>query len=98
AGAQLLGAAELALMRPGAVLVNLARPGLVDLDALVDALQAGRLSAALDVWPDEPPGEDPRLRTPGLLVTPHSAWASEQAERAYVDEGIAALRSALSAT
>ncbi|MGH2857762.1 MAG: NAD(P)-dependent oxidoreductase, partial [Solirubrobacteraceae bacterium] len=69
----LLGAAQIASMKPGALLLNLARASLVDLDALVAALTAGRLGgAAWDVWPQEPPpGDDARLATPGLLVTPH---------------------------
>ena len=93
----LLGAAELATMKPGALLVNLARASLVDLDAVVAALDSGALGAAAwDVWPQEPPGGgDPRLQTPGLLVTPHVAWSSAQAEAAGVAEAIAALRAAL---
>jgi phosphoglycerate dehydrogenase-like enzyme len=93
----LLGAAELAAMKPGALLVNLARASLVDLDAVVSALNSGALGAAAwDVWPREPPETgDPRLQTPGLLVTPHVAWSSAQADDASVAEAIAALRDAL---
>ncbi len=93
----LLGTAELALMKPDAILVNLARAALVDVDAMVDALRAGRLGgAACDVWPQEPPAAgDPRLDVPGLLVTPHVGWSSPQAERAYVEEAIGVLRSVL---
>jgi D-3-phosphoglycerate dehydrogenase len=95
----LLGRERLALMRPGAVLVNLSRASLVDLDAVVAALASGALSgAAFDVWPAEPPAPgDARLRTPGLLVTPHVGWSSPQAEAAYRDEAIATLRAALAA-
>jgi D-3-phosphoglycerate dehydrogenase / 2-oxoglutarate reductase len=95
----LLGAAEIAAMRPHAILVNLARPDVVDLDAVVAALRAGRLGgAAWDVWPREPPApDDPRLRTPGLLVTPHAAWFSAQADEAYRAEAVDALRKALAA-
>jgi D-3-phosphoglycerate dehydrogenase len=97
AGAPLLGAAELARMRPDAILVNLARPDLVDVDAMVAALHAGRLGgAAWDVWPQEPADPaDPRLQAPGLVVFPHAAWYSARADQAYVDEGAAALRAAL---
>jgi D-3-phosphoglycerate dehydrogenase len=94
-GAQpLIGVAQIAAMKPGAVLVNTARASLVDLDATLAALRAGRLGAvAWDVWPHEPPNlGDPRLATPGLLVTPHVGWSSPQAERAYLEEAIESLR------
>jgi D-3-phosphoglycerate dehydrogenase / 2-oxoglutarate reductase len=93
----LLGRRELALMRPGALLLNLARASLVDLDAVVDALAGGALAgAAFDVWPTEPPvPADPRLQTRGLLVTPHVGWSSEQAEDAYRGEAIEVLRATL---
>jgi phosphoglycerate dehydrogenase-like enzyme len=93
----ILGAPEIELMKPGAVLVNLARSSLVDLDAVVGALRRGHLgAAAFDVWPQEPPHPgDARLRTPGLLVTPHVGWSSPQAERACVAEATDALRTAL---
>lgn len=93
----LLGAAQIAAMKPGAVLVNVSRASLVDLDAMVAALRDGALGAAVwDVWPQEPPAAgDPRLRTPGLLVTPHVGWSSPQAEVAYRAEALDALRAAL---
>jgi D-3-phosphoglycerate dehydrogenase len=93
----LLGRRELSLMRPDALLLNLARASVVDLDAVVEALAQGTLAgAAFDVWPTEPPAlDDPRLHTPGLLVTPHVGWSSEQAEDAYRSEAIEALRAAL---
>jgi D-3-phosphoglycerate dehydrogenase len=97
-GEPLLGEAEIAAMRPHAIVVNLARPDVVDLDALVAALRGGRLGgAAWDVWPSEPPEprDDPRLRTPGLVVTPHAAWFSAQADEAYRAEAIAVLRDVL---
>lgn len=83
--AGLLGAAELALLPPGAVLVNCARGGLVDTDALCDALESGRLrGAALDVFAVEPPPAGSRvLRAPNVVLTPHLAGASRQvAEKA----------------
>jgi D-3-phosphoglycerate dehydrogenase / 2-oxoglutarate reductase len=93
----ILGAAEIELMKPGAVLVNLARSSLIDLDAVLAALRRGHLGAvACDVWPEEPPRPgDARLDTPGLLVTPHVAWSSPEAERACMAEATAALRSGL---
>lgn len=77
----LLGEAELALMRPGAILVNTARGALVESDALVRALRSGHLGgAALDVFDPEPiPPGHPILSTPRTLLTPHSSAFSEQA-------------------
>jgi D-3-phosphoglycerate dehydrogenase len=76
----LIGAAELAAMKPDAVLVNTARGPLVDVDALIAGLRAGEIrAAALDVLDAEPP---PPGRIPGdlpnLLVTPHMAYYSEE--------------------
>ena len=77
----LLGRDELALLPDGAVVVNTARGGIVDEDTLVDALAGGRLrGAALDVLSGEPlPPDHPLRRVPGLLLTPHAAWYSEEA-------------------
>lgn len=93
----LLGQREIARLKPGALLVNLARAALVDVDAVVAALESGALGgAAFDVWTEEPPAaDDPRLRTRGLLVTPHVGWSSPQADGAWRGEAIDALRAAL---
>ena len=86
----LLGAGELALMPPGAVLVNTSRAALVDWDALAAALESGRLAAAaFDVLPEEPPPEPPRAKN--LVVTPHSAWYSEEAEAAVYERPVRAV-------
>jgi D-3-phosphoglycerate dehydrogenase / 2-oxoglutarate reductase len=76
----MIGAAEIALMPKGAILVNCARGGLLDYDAACDALDAGHLFAlAVDVFPTEPLPADARLlRTPGVVATPHLAGASKQ--------------------
>jgi phosphoglycerate dehydrogenase-like enzyme len=73
--AKLLGAAELDLMKPSAVLVNIARGGLVDTGALTAALAAGRIAgAALDVTDPEPlPDGHPLWAEPRCLITPHTA-------------------------
>ncbi len=71
----------LAHMRPGALLVNAARGAIVDTDALVAQLRAGRIRAALDVTDPEPlPPGHPLWDAPGLLLTPHLAGDSPQAE------------------
>lgn len=71
-------------MRPGAVLVNTARGGIVDEDAVVDGLKSGRLrGAALDVFGSEPVGADYGARfseAPNLILTPHIAGITEESE------------------
>ncbi|MGW2124907.1 2-hydroxyacid dehydrogenase [Streptomyces sp. NPDC001758] len=68
----LVDAGFLARMKDGALLVNVARGGVVDTKALLDELESGRIIAALDVTDPEPlPTEHPLWRAPGVLVTPH---------------------------
>lgn len=83
----LLGAEELRIVKPGAILVNVARGGLVDEAALVEALRSGRLAgAALDVAADEPlPPDSPLWDAPNLLVTPHVSGASAESWDAVID-------------
>ena len=83
----LLGAAEFAAMKPGALLVNTARGRLVDESALAVALDSGRLGgAALDVFADEPAHENPLVRHPRVLATPHLGASTQEAqERVAVD-------------
>ena len=84
----LLGAGELALMKPDAILVNTSRGPIVDEDALVAALEAGRLGGAgLDVFATEPlPADHPLLRAPRTVLTPHIGFVTEATyERWYED-------------
>jgi phosphoglycerate dehydrogenase-like enzyme len=75
----LIGATELARMRPHAVLVNTARGGLCDESALADALEQGRLrAAALDVFEREPPRSTRLLELPNVVLSPHNAGLSVQ--------------------
>ena len=79
----MIGENELQQMKPGAVLINCGRGGLVDENALVAALKYGQIGGAgVDVLTEEPPrGGNPLLnaRLPNLIVTPHTAWASREA-------------------
>jgi phosphoglycerate dehydrogenase-like enzyme len=90
----LINAARIARMKRGALLVNAGRGAVVETDALVRALNEGRIRAALDVTDPEPlPPDHPLWRTPNLLITPHLAtdtprftgrafaFAAEQAQR-----------------
>ena len=79
----LIGRERLARMRPGAVLVNTARGGIVDEAALADALAAGRLGGAgIDVFEEEPPPPDhPLLRLPNVVLSPHVAGITEDSAR-----------------
>jgi glyoxylate reductase len=78
-----IGAAELALMKPGATLVNIARGGIVDDVALIAALRERRIAAAgLDVFENEPRFHPDFLTLPNVVLTPHIASASEPTRRA----------------
>ena len=92
----LIGARELALMKPDALLINTARGALIDGAALAAALKAGRLGGAgIDVLPQEPPVQgEPLLdsQIPNLLVTPHIAWAAREARQRCMNEMAANIR------
>jgi phosphoglycerate dehydrogenase-like enzyme len=86
----LIGAAELAQMRPTAVLVNTSRGPIVDAAALLDALLAGTIAAAgLDVFDREPlPADDPLLRLDNVVLLPHLGYVNEPTFRAMYAEAI----------
>ncbi|HMA31537.1 MAG TPA: D-2-hydroxyacid dehydrogenase [Casimicrobiaceae bacterium] len=87
---RMIGATQLARMKPDAVLINTARGALLDPVALAEALRAGRLGgAAIDVLEQEPPVDgNPLLGgdIPNLIVTPHVAWAAREARQRCLDE------------
>ncbi|HEX7650140.1 MAG TPA: C-terminal binding protein [Noviherbaspirillum sp.] len=69
---------RIALMRPGSLLINVSRGAIVDTDAVIEALQSGRLSgAALDVLESEPGVPSALLAQPGAMLTPHVAFSSD---------------------
>lgn len=86
----LIGKAELARMKPTALLINTARGGLVDEQALADTLRAGHLGgAAFDVLTEEPPRQGNPLLAgdiPRLIITPHNAWGSREARQRIVGQ------------
>ena len=82
----LIGAAELALMKPTATLINIARGGIVDDAALIDALSAGKIAAAgLDVFENEPAFNPDFLKLSNVVLTPHIGSASGLTRRAMAD-------------
>jgi D-3-phosphoglycerate dehydrogenase len=77
----LIGAAQLALMKPTACLINCARGGLIDEAALKAALEAGQLAgAALDVFSKEPPEDFALVQLPNVVATPHLAASTQEAQ------------------
>ena len=86
----LIGAPELKQMKRGAILINTARGGLIDDEALLEGLKNGWIAGAgIDVLRNEPPRDgNPLLDVdlPNLIVTPHNAWASRQAMQTLADQ------------
>jgi phosphoglycerate dehydrogenase-like enzyme len=84
-----IGAAELARMKPGAILINTSRGPLVDEVALVARLRTGKLIAALDVYGEEPLPPDHRLRSlPNTVLTPHLGYCSREVYAQFYRESI----------
>jgi phosphoglycerate dehydrogenase-like enzyme len=83
----LIDAKAISLMKPSATLINVARGRVVDEEALIEALQAGRLAAAgLDVTREEPlPAASPLWTMPNVLITPHTAGETQRYEDAVID-------------
>lgn len=95
----LIGQQELALMKKEALLINTARGGIVDEEALASALRSGQIGGAgVDVLTQEPPVKgNPLLESdiPNLIVTPHIAWASRESRQRLVDELVANIQAYL---
>ncbi len=86
----LVGAAELEAMKPGSILVNTSRAGLIDTDALITVLEAGGIrGAGLDVHDEEPLPVDHRLRsTPRTVLTPHLGYVTEDTYRIFFTQAV----------
>lgn len=87
---RLIGAAELALMKPTAFLVNISRAAIVDQEALAAALRAGRIAGAgIDVFDVEPlPADHPMRSLPRLLATPHLGYVTGDNYRTYYGQAV----------
>ncbi len=90
----LVCAETLSLMKPGSVIINTSRGGAVNSADVAEALRSGRLSAfAADVLEHEPPSaDDPLLTAPNVLLTPHLAWATDNARQNIIDITIENIR------
>jgi phosphoglycerate dehydrogenase-like enzyme len=85
----ILGAAELGLMKPGAILVNTSRGPLVDERALIAAVRSGRLFAALDVYHREPlRADDPLIACPNTVLTPHLGYSVAEVYAEYYQQSV----------
>ena len=79
---KLISTQQLAMMKPGARLINVARGELIDEDALLEALENEQLAGvALDVFTNEPPGDLPLLKHPRVVATPHLGASTQEAQR-----------------
>ena len=90
----LVGARELALMKPSALLVNTSRGPIVDEQALAEALKRGTLAGAgIDVYAEEPiPRDHPLLSAPNTVLTPHLGYVTRESYRVYYEGAVEAIR------
>lgn len=85
----LIGAAELALMKPGAILVNTSRGPIVEQDALIAAVNAGAIRAAVDVYDTEPlPPEHPIRSTKNTVLTPHVGYVVDDEYQVFYGDAV----------
>jgi glycerate dehydrogenase len=94
---RLINAERLSWMKPGAILLNTSRGGLLDEQAVADALNSGRLGGAgLDVLSKEPPPADhPLLKAKNCIITPHQAWATRAARERLMKVAVENVRAFL---
>jgi D-3-phosphoglycerate dehydrogenase len=93
----MIDAAAIARMKEGVVLLNLARGGLINEQALLEGLRSGKVgSAGIDTWSTEPPGDSPFRDFPQVVMTPHIGASTEEAQRrvaeSIADQTLRALR------
>ena len=98
--AKMINAAAISKMKAGACLINTARGGLLDEEAVANALMTGKLSAAaVDVISEEPMNRDnPLLSAPNCIITPHIAWAPKESRQRLLDCVVENIRSFLNGT
>lgn len=85
----LIGAGELALMKPGAILVNTSRAPIVDTAALIEAVNAGAIRAAVDVYDTEPlPADHPIRSTANTVLTPHVGYVTDDEYRVFYGDAV----------
>ncbi len=85
----MIGASDLASMKPGAILINTSRGPIVDEAALVEAVRAGRIIAALDVYDREPlPASHPLRNAPNTVLTPHLGYGVRETWTAFYGQSV----------
>jgi phosphoglycerate dehydrogenase-like enzyme len=85
----LIGASELARMKPGAILINTSRGPIVGEAALVAALNSGRIRAGLDVYDEEPlPADHPLRSAPNVVLAPHLGFSVEETWAEYYPQSV----------
>ena len=85
----LIGASEIARMKPGAILINTSRGPIVDEAALIEAVESRRIIAALDVYDHEPlPADHPLRHAPNTVLTPHLGYGVRETWAALYGQSI----------